>query len=92
MSRPKGIDLIPWDAESRQHIDRLRSQRKQCGWSWDKVDGPWKESQLNGTKVLYWIAFADEKERREDVEKHISRYPEVSEKRDATTRRATDTT
>jgi hypothetical protein len=91
MSTLKEIDLVPWDAESPKHIERLQSQRKQCGWSWDKVDGPWKKGQLDGTKVLYWIAFADEQEHREDVEKHITRYPEVSEE-DAALRCATDAT
>lgn len=92
MSTLKEIDLVPWDAESPQHIGRLQSQRRQCGWSWDKVDGPWKESQRKGTKILYWIAFADEKERREDIATHIARYPEVSEESDVVLSRATNAT
>lgn len=55
MSAQKPVELIAWDAESRQHIERLQSQRRQCGWSWNKVDGPWKNGQLKGSKVLYWI-------------------------------------
>lgn len=55
MSLEKTIELIAWDANSQQHIERLQSQREQCGWSRDKVAGLWRDGQLKGTKVLYWI-------------------------------------
>lgn len=49
------VELIPWDAESGEHADRLIEQRKACGWHSDKVEGQWREEQKAGSKCIYWL-------------------------------------
>lgn len=54
MSRTS-VELIPWDAESSEHADRLIEQRIACGWHADKVEGQWREEQKAGSKCIYWL-------------------------------------
>lgn len=51
------VDLVPWDPESADHIDRLVEQRYQCGWAYgrDLIGKTWKDAHLAGTKCMYWI-------------------------------------
>ena len=48
------VHLVPWDPEDEQHYQRMYDQRVGCGWRKDEVD-EWKQKQLRGTKVHYWI-------------------------------------
>lgn len=48
------IELIPWDAHSESHVERLRQQRLMCGWRAESVD-EWRVQQLEGRKALHWI-------------------------------------
>jgi hypothetical protein len=49
------IDLIPWDADSPEHIERLLEQRDQCGWNASKVEPVWRPAQKAGSSCIYWI-------------------------------------
>lgn len=48
------VELIPWDPDCDQHVKRLYDQRVACGWHQTAIPG-WKEAQLGGSKVMYWI-------------------------------------
>lgn len=58
MSPKSQIELIPWDPESPDHLDRLVEQRVQCGWHEAKVNTSWRKEQREGTKCIYWIVSA----------------------------------
>lgn len=49
------VELVPWDPESPEHAERLIEQRLVCGWHADKVEGPWRKAQIDGTKCIYWV-------------------------------------
>jgi hypothetical protein len=49
------INMIPWDPDSPEHIERLIAQRVQCGWSADKVQHPWVQWQREGMRSLFWL-------------------------------------
>lgn len=51
------VELVPWDPNSEQQVARLYDQRVSCGWHEEAVP-KWKEAQLAGTKVVYWIVWA----------------------------------
>lgn len=48
------VRLIPWDPDSKDHIDHITRQRISCGWDADKVQ-KWKVTQRSGHKCLFWI-------------------------------------
>ena len=48
------VELIPWDAQSESHVERLRQQRLACGWRAESVD-EWRQKQLEKKKALHWI-------------------------------------
>lgn len=48
------VQLIPWDPKDEEHYQRMYDQRVACGWRTDEV-AEWKQKQLRGTKVHYWI-------------------------------------
>lgn len=52
-TQPK-ITLIPWDPESKEHIDRLYIQRIACGWKADKVQ-KWRIRQRDGAMGIHWV-------------------------------------
>lgn len=49
------VDLVPWDHESKEHIQRLIEQRIACKWDAEYVEGPWVEEQRAGDKCIYWL-------------------------------------
>ncbi|KAH7176422.1 hypothetical protein EDB81DRAFT_850327 [Dactylonectria macrodidyma] len=49
------VRLIPWDPDSKEHVDRLFEQREDCGWDSEKVDPLWRDRQRSGTKCIFWI-------------------------------------
>lgn len=49
------IELIPWDPESTEHIDRMIDQRVQCGWAAHLVKDTWTEWQRSGMRSLFWL-------------------------------------
>lgn len=49
------LDLIPWDPESPEQVERLVEQRIQCGWNIDKPESVWRKGQIKGSKCIYWI-------------------------------------
>ena len=48
------VELIPWDPDSPTHFERLRRQRKACGWKWDMVE-KWSVLQRSGEIALQWV-------------------------------------
>lgn len=48
------ISLVPWDPDSPDHVERLRQQRKACGWKVEKVPD-WQKIQRDGKLAFYWI-------------------------------------
>jgi hypothetical protein len=51
---PPRIRLIPWDADSEEHIQRMIQQRRTCGWKQDAVRS-WVPLQNRGDMALHWI-------------------------------------
>lgn len=49
------LTLVPWDPQSLTHQQCLIKQRDECGWDQDKVEGLWKDLQIEGYKCIYWI-------------------------------------
>ncbi|KAL2107153.1 hypothetical protein VUR80DRAFT_5654 [Thermomyces stellatus] len=73
------VELIPWDPTSEEQVERLYDQRVACGWHEEAVPR-WREAQLNGTKVTYWIVLAhDLLGRQELIAQHLARYPKERE-------------
>jgi hypothetical protein len=52
-SRAK-VQLIPWDPESEEHVNRLYDQRVACGWNFAKVKS-WKEKQRKAELGIHWV-------------------------------------
>jgi hypothetical protein len=48
------VDLIPWDPESSEHVERMVQQRIACGWKYDVVE-KWKPLQREGRIALQWV-------------------------------------
>jgi hypothetical protein len=48
------VDLIPWDPDSTDHVQRMVQQRVACGWNHDHVEA-WRGYQRDGKLGLYWI-------------------------------------
>lgn len=48
------VDLIPWDPDSSDHVERMIQQRVACGWKQDHVEA-WRDYQRDGKLVFYWI-------------------------------------
>ncbi|KAJ5201749.1 uncharacterized protein N7498_006412 [Penicillium cinerascens] len=55
MTSKSKVSLFPWDAKSKTHRRWLYEQRVQCNWDSDKVEGEWREKQIQGEKCMYWI-------------------------------------
>lgn len=49
------VELIPWDCESVEHVERMYQQRVSCGWRSDEVRERWVELTRAGNKALYWV-------------------------------------
>lgn len=49
------VTLIPWDADSDAHRERLVKQRVECTWDQEKVQTKWKDQQQKGEKCIFWI-------------------------------------
>ena len=48
------IQLIPWDPESPDHVERMIQQRIACGWKHDKIEG-YRKLQREGKVALQWV-------------------------------------
>lgn len=49
------IELVPWDCESDEHVERMYQQRVSCGWRCEEVREQWVELTRAGKKTLYWV-------------------------------------
>jgi hypothetical protein len=48
------IDLIPWDPDSLERVERLLQQRIACGWNQERIP-EWQVLQRSGTNSLQWV-------------------------------------
>ena len=48
------VDLVPWDPESPEHVERMVQQRIACGWKSEAVE-KWKPWQREGRIALQWV-------------------------------------
>jgi hypothetical protein len=48
------VDLVPWDPESPEHVERIVQKRIACGWKHEQVE-MWKSWQRDGRLVLQWV-------------------------------------
>lgn len=48
------VDLIAWDPESPEHIERMFQQRIACGWKADLVQ-KWRGLQREGKMAIQWV-------------------------------------
>lgn len=53
--RQPRVELVPWDHDSSEHIERMYLQRLGCGWRSEEVREKWTQLGREGTKTLYWI-------------------------------------
>lgn len=53
-SKFSAVDLIPWDPESPEHVERMIEQRIACGWKQEAVKS-WKAWQNEGKMALQWV-------------------------------------
>jgi hypothetical protein len=49
------VQLIPWDPDSPDHVERLFLQRIACGWEEQSVKAKWQDLQRQGHKSIHWI-------------------------------------
>jgi hypothetical protein len=48
------VQLVPWDPEDEDHVQRLYRQRVACGWKQDKIE-TWKTLQREGKIAMHWV-------------------------------------
>lgn len=49
-----GVELIPWNFEDKEHLQRIEDQRLALGWFPDFSE-VWKEKYAQGRRFMYWI-------------------------------------
>ncbi|KAM5346971.1 hypothetical protein ACJ41O_009976 [Fusarium nematophilum] len=75
-TRREKIQLVPWDPDSPEHIERLISHRVQCGWHEERVGPQWRGEQKAGEKCIYWITLSpDDPETEESLQLHLDLFP-----------------
>lgn len=48
------VTLVPWDPDSKEHVDRLFNQRIACGWKSNQVE-KWRGLQKEGKIAISWV-------------------------------------
>ena len=48
------VDLIAWDPDSKEHVERLYRQRVACGWKQDMIE-KWRGLQREGKMAIQWV-------------------------------------
>lgn len=51
---PSKLDMIPWDYNSKDHVERAYLQRVACGWRSEEVP-EWVEKTPKGAMNVYWL-------------------------------------
>ncbi|KAJ4418977.1 hypothetical protein N0V82_005202 [Gnomoniopsis sp. IMI 355080] len=78
-ARNARIDLVPWDYDSSEHVERMYLQRLACGWRSEEVREKWTGLGRQGHKTLYWVVIRDDVSEREKViSQHIAHNPKES--------------
>lgn len=54
-AREPRTELIPWDFENSEHVERMYLQRVACGWRCEEVHDQWVKLSRAGEKGLYWV-------------------------------------
>ncbi|KAL2061224.1 hypothetical protein VTL71DRAFT_7497 [Oculimacula yallundae] len=69
------VDLIAWDPDSPEHIDRLFQQRVACGWKSSEVE-KWRDLQKEGKMAIQWVVLSeDDPDKALKLQQHITKYP-----------------
>ncbi|KAH6693318.1 hypothetical protein DL95DRAFT_393397 [Leptodontidium sp. 2 PMI_412] len=72
------VDLIAWDPESPEHIERMFQQRIACGWKSDLVQ-KWRGLQREGKMAIQWVILSEEDPDKEiKLAQHLLKYPNES--------------
>lgn len=53
-AKASSVNLLPWDPDSPEHVERMRQQRIACGWNMEEVDS-WRQLQREGLINMWWI-------------------------------------
>ncbi|CAG8958142.1 hypothetical protein HYFRA_00000490 [Hymenoscyphus fraxineus] len=75
---PTQIQLIPWDPNSEEHINRLILQRLACGWGAENVRETWCKQQQEGHKSLHWIVLKPTPQTPLQLTTHLTSFPQES--------------
>jgi len=75
-SRPKvTVDLIAWDPDSPEHVERMFQQRIACGWKSDYVE-KWRGLQREGKMAIQWVVLSkDDPSAPTKLSQHLTKYP-----------------
>ncbi|KAK8009899.1 hypothetical protein PG990_008864 [Apiospora arundinis] len=66
------VNMVPWDAESQEHVEMLIKHRLACRWDDDKVAGPWRQAQREGKKCIFWLILPDNDPENENrLQRHL---------------------
>ncbi|KAL5624667.1 hypothetical protein BROUX41_004727 [Berkeleyomyces rouxiae] len=74
------VQLVPYDAESETHRQRLYDQRVACGWGEESID-EWTRMQLSGDKTIFWVVLGEavpEEAQKDMISKNMTRFPAES--------------
>jgi hypothetical protein len=55
---PSKLDLIPWDYNSPDHVERAYLQRVACGWRSEEIPD-WIEKCKKGVMNVYFLVSVD---------------------------------
>ncbi|KAG0647766.1 hypothetical protein D0Z07_6646 [Hyphodiscus hymeniophilus] len=77
VSKPQ-IDLLPWDPDSSEHVERLYQQRRACGWNKQAVE-EWRSLQRDGKIALHWVVLpASDPSTASKLNVHTTAWPAES--------------
>ncbi|KAH7327477.1 hypothetical protein BKA65DRAFT_462245 [Rhexocercosporidium sp. MPI-PUGE-AT-0058] len=72
------VNLIAWDPESPEHVERMVQQRIACGWKYDQVE-KWRGLQREGKMTLQWVVLSeDDPDKETKLAQHLLKYPNES--------------
>ncbi|PSK33429.1 E3 ubiquitin-protein ligase ubr1 [Elsinoe australis] len=70
-----GVELIPWNFEDKEHLQRIEDQRLALGWFPDFSE-VWKEKYAQGRRFMYWIVLSEYLSSKDELlAEHLRRFP-----------------
>ncbi|CZT44459.1 uncharacterized protein RSE6_04627 [Rhynchosporium secalis] len=68
------IDLIAWNPDSTEHVERLFQQRVACGWKSGDVE-KWRGLQREGKMAIQWVVLCDnDPDKATKLNQHTTKY------------------